>query len=193
MINQNFVILGAVIFLVGSLGYIIDTIKGIVKPNRVTWFIWSLAPFIAFAAQMKQGVGMESLLTFMTGFVPLVVFISSFANKKSYWKIHKLDIACGSLSVVGLILWQITKVGNIAIVFSLLSDFLALLPTIVKSYTHPETENYWLYFSNGIFSLLTVLAIKEWNFANYAFPIYILLGSIVLTVLVKFRIGKRLQ
>lgn len=105
MINSNFVILGAVIFFLGSFGYILDTIKGKVRPNKVTWFIWALAPLIAFAAQLKQGIGRESILTFMVGFVPMLVFIASFVNKKSYWKIEKLDLLCGALSIFGLIAW----------------------------------------------------------------------------------------
>jgi hypothetical protein len=36
MINQNFVILGAIIAAIGSLSYLIDTVKGKVKPNRVS-------------------------------------------------------------------------------------------------------------------------------------------------------------
>lgn len=53
MLNENFVILGAVIFAIGSLSYLIDTLKGKVKPNRVTFFLWALAPLIAFAAEVK--------------------------------------------------------------------------------------------------------------------------------------------
>ncbi len=190
MLHPNFVILGAIIFFLGSIGYVWDTIKGKVKPNKVTWFIWSLAPLIAFAAQINQGIGMEALLTFMIGFVPVIVFVASFINKKSYWKIERLDLICGSLSITGLILWQITKVGNIAIFFSLVADFLALLPTLVKSYRQPETENYLLYFGNSIFALLTILTIKDWNFANYAFPLYIFVATLLLTVLIRFKIGR---
>lgn len=193
MLHPNFVILGAIIFFLGSIGYVLDTVKGKVKPNKVTWFIWSLAPLIAFAAQINQGIGMEALLTFMIGFVPVIVFVASFINKKSYWKIERLDLICGSLSITGLILWQITKVGNIAIFFSLVADFLALLPTLVKSYRQPETENYLLYFGNSIFALLTILTIKDWNFANYAFPLYIFVATLLLTVLIRFKIGRNFR
>lgn len=193
MLHPNFVILGAIIFFLGSIGYIWNTVKGKVKPNKVTWFIWSLAPLIAFAAQINQGIGMEALLTFMIGFVPVIVFAASFINKKSYWKIERLDLICGSLSITGLILWQITKVGNIAIIFSLVADFLALLPTLVKSYRQPETENYLLYFGNSIFALLTILTIKDWSFANYAFPLYIFVATLLLTVLIRFKIGRNFR
>jgi len=142
MINQNFIYLGALIFFFGSIEYFVETIQGKVKPNRVTWFLWGLAPIIAFIAQINQGVGLQSLLTFMVGFIPILILFASFINKKSYWKLQKLDFICGSLSIIGLIIWQVTKVGNIAILFSIIADFLAGWPTTVKSYNHPETENY---------------------------------------------------
>ena len=188
MINQNFVYLGAIIFFIGSVGYIIKTLQGKIKPNKVTWFLWALAPLIAFAAQIKQGVGLQSLLTFMVGFMPIIIFLASFVNKKSYWKIERLDLICGSLSIIGLILWQITKVGNIAIVFSLISDFLAGWPTIIKSYQHPETENYVLYLGNAAFALITLLTIKVWNFETYSFSLYIFLVTLLIAILIKFKI-----
>ena len=115
MLNQNFVIIGALIGTAGAIAYLTDTIKGKVKPNRVSFLLWAIAPMIAFAAQMKQGVGLESLMTFTTGFLPLIIFIASFTNKNAEWKLTRFDLACGFLSVLGLIVWLITKVGNVAI------------------------------------------------------------------------------
>src|SRR3990167_6200007 len=109
MLHPNFVILGFIIGLVGSLSYLIDTIKGKIKPNRVTFFLWALAPLIAFAAEVKQGVGIQSLLTFSAGFIPLLIFIASFLSKKAAWKLHKFDFLFGGLSLLGLVLWYITK------------------------------------------------------------------------------------
>ena len=191
MINENFAILGAVIFFFGSIGYFVETIKGKVKPNRVTWFLWALAPLIAFTAQINQGVGIQSLLTLMAGLIPLVIFLASFINKNAYWKIGRLDIVCGTLSVLGLVLWQITGVGNLAIIFAVLADALAAFPTVVKSYNEPETENYVLYFANAISAAITILTIKTWNFATYGFSVYLLVICMLLTILIRFKIGKR--
>src|SRR6266481_6564845 len=143
MINQNFVILGAIIAAIGSLSYLIDTVKGKVKPNRVSFLLWSLAPLIAFVAELKQGVGLQSLMTFEVGFLPLTIFIASFFNKNAKWKLTRFDLTCGVLSLIALILWYITTSGNVSIVFSILADGLAALPTIVKSFNFPETESSW--------------------------------------------------
>lgn len=78
----------------------------------------------------------------MVGFTPLCIFIASFFNKKSYWKITKFDLLCGLFSIFGLVLWYITKEGNIAILFAIFSDLSAGIPTLVKSFKYPETENY---------------------------------------------------
>lgn len=104
MLNENFVILGFIIQMLGSFKYIIGTIQGNVKPNKVTFFLWSLAPLIAFAAQIKQGVGIQSLMTFSVGFFPLLTFIASFVNKKATWKLGTFDLFCGALSDWPLIL-----------------------------------------------------------------------------------------
>jgi uncharacterized membrane protein YccC len=110
MLNHNFVIVGTLIGAAGAFVYLWQTIKGKVKPNKVSFLLWSIAPMIAFAAQINQKVGLESLMTFSTGFLPFLTFIASFINKNAEWKLTRFDLACGILSVVGLILWLITKV-----------------------------------------------------------------------------------
>jgi hypothetical protein len=193
MLHQNFIIIGTLIGAAGSFAYLLDTVKGKVKPNRVSFLLWSIAPFIAFAAQMKQGVGLESLMTFSTGFLPLTTFIASFVNKQAEWKITKFDIVCGVLSIVGLILWLITKVGNVAITFSILADGLAAIPTIVKAYQYPDTELAWPWMATVVGVVLTLLTLNQLTFANSGFIIYILIVNTLIFALVQFRIGEKLS
>jgi hypothetical protein len=190
MLHPNFVILGALLGSIGTIAYIVDTIKGKVKPNRVSFLLWSITPFIAFAAMMKQGVGISSLMTFSTGFLPLLVFIASFINKKAEWKITRFDLVCGLLSLIGLTLWLITKVGNIAILFSILADGLAAVPTIRKAYYYPETEIAWPWLATSIGIIFTLLTLKSWTFADYGFILYIFIADTLIWILVQFKIGK---
>jgi hypothetical protein len=193
MIDEKFIIVSTILYLYGSSTYLIDTIKGKVKPNKVSWSMWAIAPLIAFAAQVKQGVGIQSLMTFLAGFIPLLVFIASFLNKKSYWKIEKFDLACGLFSIVGLILWYITKIGNIAILFSIISDATASIPTITKSWKYPETENYKLFLFASINAAVNLLTLKTWDFAHYSFSLYIFILCAIVAVLIKFKLGKKFQ
>jgi hypothetical protein len=191
MLNPNFVIVGTLISTLGSIAYLVDTVKGKVKPNRVSFLLWSIAPLIAVAAMLKEQVGPQTLMTFSTGFLPLTIFIASFVNKKSEWKITKFDLICGFLSIVGLILWLITKVGNIAILFSIMADGLAAVPTIVQSYKYPETQMAWPWIATSIGSLLTVLTLNNITFINSGFNIYILVVNVLIFSLIQFKIGKK--
>ena len=186
MFSEYFVIVAALLNLCGSSSYLFATLKGKVRPNKVTWLLWAVAPLIAFSAEVQQGVGLASLMTFMVGFGPLMIFVASFVNKKAAWKVGRFDVACGFFSVAGLVLWYLTKVGNVAILLSIIADALAGLPTIVKSYRAPGTEDYKIYFFGSASALITLLAIPKWDFANFGFPLYILLISLLLFVLIKF-------
>lgn len=184
MLNVHFVIVGAAINLIGSSSYVFQTLKGRARPNRVTWFLWALAPLIAFSAEIGQGVGLRSLMTFMVGFGPAMVLIASFLNNKAVWKITRFDIICGCLSIIALVAWKITGVGNIAIGLSIVADLLAATPTIVKAYKYPKTEHYTIFLFGAISALITLLTIKQWTFAQYGFPLYIAVVCVALVALI---------
>src|SRR5262245_42094473 len=185
MLPSSFVIIGTLIGAVGSVAYLVDTVKGKVKPNRVSFLLWSIAPFIAFAAQIQQGVGVESVMTFSTGFLPITTFAASFVNKKADWKVTKFDLVCGFLSLMGLALWLITKVGNVAIFFSILADGLAAVPTIVKAYHYPDTELAWPWLATSFGVVLTLLTLSEITFANSGFIMYILVVDTLIFILIQ--------
>ncbi|HVZ58544.1 MAG TPA: hypothetical protein VG935_02225 [Patescibacteria group bacterium] len=189
MLPEYFVYIGIAITASGGVKYLIETLKGEVQPNRVTWFLWSLSAFIAFFAQISQGVGIIALLTFVVAFLPFLVFCASFLNKKAHWALTRFDLACGALSIVGLIAWGVTKEGNIAIFFSILADLLASFPTFVKSYTDPQSESASAYSLNAVGDGLLLLTIKTWDFAHAGFAEYLFLNCLVLIFLIKSKIG----
>lgn len=193
MINENWAILGAIINMIGGLSYLKDTWQLKNAPNRATWFIWALAPFIILAAQAESRVGVQALFTFTAGFTPLLIFIASFRNKKSFWKLRRLDYVCGALSILGLVLWLLADNPNLAIVFSIASDVLASFPTVVKSYTHPETESGPPFLWNIVGVSITLLAVQEFTFSGSAFTVYYFLLVVTLFVLIQFRVGPRLR
>jgi hypothetical protein len=193
MIDERFVYLAFVFNLIGTSSYLYEVIKGRAKPHKVTWFLWALAPLIAFAAQINQGVGISALMTFAVGFGPLVIFIASFFNKKSDWQITKFDLFCGAISIFALILWGLTKDAFLALVLAMAADGVACIPTYLKSYKHPETEDYRAYLFAGISALITLATIQTWSFLYYGFPVQTFIICAVFVVLIKFRLGKALS
>lgn len=187
MLSENFVWLGLLVGVVGTSSYLIATIKGKVKPNRLSWLILGIAPLVAFAAELQEGVGVRSVMTFWVGFAPLLIFFASFVNRKAYWKLTRFDITCASLSVSALILWALTGSGNIAIALSIAADGLAVLPILVKSWRFPHTEVPWAFMGGMVNSAIAMLVLDRWHFADYAFPLYIFLSCAALVGTVVLR------
>lgn len=187
------VIVGALVQLAGILSYMRETLRGATKPNKVTWLMWSVAPLIATFAAISDGVSWSVIPVFMAGFGPLLVFIVSFVNKKSYWKLETFDYLCGFCSVLALVLWAITKEPVIAIIFAIASDGFATVPTLIKSWKFPETETADAY-TTGLFNALTSFAaIKIWSFSSYAFPAYLVIINTFLTLSVyRIKLLKRI-
>ncbi len=181
---QYLVIIGAIVQLAGVFSYIRETLRGNTKPNKVTWLLWTVAPLIAAFAAFSDGVRWAVLPVFMSGFGPLLVLIASFVNKKSYWRLERFDYLCGLCSVLALVLWGITKEPVIAIIFAIASDGFAAVPTLIKSWKYPETETADAYIGGLFNSLTSFAAIKMWNFAAVAFPIYLVMinSSLILAI-----------
>jgi len=175
-----FVTAGLMLF--GAFAYIRSMFKGHAKPNRVSWLMWAIAPFIATAAAVSSGVGWSVLPVFMAGFSPFLIFCFSFAIKKAYWKLATFDYVCGILSGLSLVFWYLTKNPDVAILFAIASDGLASIPTIKKALSCPETESIWPYITGTFGALSSLLTLVVWTFSGYAFPAYLIFINAVLLI-----------
>jgi hypothetical protein len=64
--------------------------------------------------------------------------------------------------------------------FAIISDCLAAMPTVVKSWNFPDTENGSIYTAGIIMNILGLLTIKNWIFSIYSFSIYIVLINFII-------------
>lgn len=178
------VFVAAIAMLLAALLYIRSMFRGGAKPNRVTWLMWSVAPFIATAAAISSGVGWAVLPVFMSGFLPFLIFGASFFAKDAFWRLSKFDYFLGIISALALILWYLTNDANIAILFAIGSDGFAAIPTLRKAWTYPETESVWPY-AVGIFNAATTFGVAQiWSFSEIAFPTYLIATNALLVMFV---------
>ena len=191
MIDGHFVILGALLSLAGSARYALQTVRGRTRPNRVTWFLWAAAPLIAFLAQLDGGVGLPSLMTLSVGIGPVIILLASFVNPLSCWRIAPFDVACGLASVIALIVWLSLGDATTAVVFAVMADVSAGIPTIRKAWSHPATENGTVYVLSAANAVVTLFTIGRWDVATWAFPVYIAVSSGSLGLVVQMRLGLR--
>jgi hypothetical protein len=191
MFPEQIAYLGVLISLTGQLFYLRGIIFGSVRPNLVSHTIWMSAPFIGVFFQLKAGAGLSALIIFMAGFTSLLIIIVSILKKNGYWKLNNFDLLCGLFSVLALILYVSTHNLGISILFAIIADALAYIPTIIKTWSFPETES-WTIYAGGIASnIIGLLTIKNWIFTIYSFGFSIILfNTIVLFAIYRRKIFK---
>jgi len=184
MLPEKIIFVGVIISLLGIIGvffYIKNIFYGSIKPNLVSWFFWALAPLLGAFFQIKAGAVLSVLPVFIAGFGPLVVFIFCLFKKERYWKITKFDIFCGIFSFFALIFYIFTKNLGISILFAILSDCLAAIPTIKKSWNFPKTESAFIYMIGITTNIIGLFVIKNWVFSIYSFSIYLIIMNTIIT------------
>lgn len=172
------VILSAFVSIGGSAAYIRDTLAGKTKPNRVSWSMWALAPLVGTAAAFSAHADVwATTRIFLAGFLPLLVFLSSFINPQSYWKLSAFDILCGVCTLLAFIIWGVVDSPRSAILLAAIGDGFASLPTIRKAWKYPETETGLTYIASFVSVLLIIPSIPKWNIENSAFQVYLLIAN----------------
>ncbi|MEK7104877.1 MAG: hypothetical protein AAB868_02455 [Patescibacteria group bacterium] len=180
MLPENIIFVGVAVSLIGYFFYFKNIFYGQTKPNLVSWFLWMLGPFIGVFFQIKAGAGLSVVPVFMAGFGPLMVIIVSLWNKNARWKITSFDIFYGILALMALVIYVFTHNLGISIVFAIASDFFASIPTIVKSWKFPETENASVFLAGIFGNVLGLLIIKNWVFTIYSFGFYFILINLAI-------------
>ena len=183
MLPEAWAVPGALLGSLGGLYYLYETLAGKVQPNRVTWLLWGVFPLVIFAAQRAQGVEAVAWASFAAGFTPLLVVAASFFNPKATWKTEPRDLALMAAAVAGLALWAVTRRPNLALLFSLLADLLAGLPTLLKAARHPESESGTAYGISALGFGISLLAIQVHSLEQTAFVAYVFLLNAALAVL----------
>lgn len=174
-------ILSYLLSIYGISFYIRDTLRGKTKPNRVSWAMWAIAPLIgAGAALVVHADPWTTFRTFLAGFLPLIVFVISFFNTKSYWQLTNFDKLCGIFSFVAILIWLMLDSPLLAIIFAIIADTLASLPTIRKAWTHPETETKITYTASFISFILILPSVPNWSIENTAFIAALFLNNAVM-------------
>lgn len=171
-----------VISFIAFIPYIIAIFKGKTKPNRATWWIWSIIGFMLGASYYFSGASKTIWVPVSYVVGPFIIALLSIKYGKGGWS--RFDKVCLFGAGFSIFLWWLFDSPIVALMTNILIDFLGLLPTIRKAYLEPETEDLtaWLLFFLG--NTLNLFAAEAWIFTIYIYPIYMFLGSGIVTMLV---------
>ena len=167
--------MAAAIRVVSGARYALGVLRGVARPNWMSWSLWGLTAMIAFVAQLTGGAGDEALVTFVLGVTPLIVCALAVATGRAESGRVGLSVGCAVIAVAGIVLWQLTANPMLAVLFCIIADFFASLPTLVKACVDPSGEYPLPYLMSAVAMAVTLLTVQSWTFTVYGFPLYMLL------------------
>lgn len=182
-------LLGGLVSLLAYPPYIRDMIKGTTRPERATWFIWSVISVIALGTQLAQGGTWSVAMTVTQTLGVVAVFLLSI--RYGYGGFKRRDIISLIVAGLGLLLWAVTDQPIVALWVVVLVDAAGAWLTIYKSYLEPETETEITWILDCIANLLAVIAVGQLDFGLMLYPAYLFM--INASVLAAIKLGKAKQ
>jgi hypothetical protein len=180
MITTALALLGAALPFAAGLRYAYGTLRGRVRPNRVTWFVSGVTTWIACAGQVSQGVLLPAVLTGAVAVVPTLIVVASVVNREAYWRATGLDQTCLALAGVALVVLLVSA-GDLAIAMGITARGLGAVPTVVTAFRSPGTEQPTAFTAGVAGAACTLLSLEQWTFRTAGFAIYFLVFCAVMS------------
>ncbi len=184
IMNSTQIIIGYIaggLALLQTIPYVISILRGHTKPERATFAIWSLVNILIVSSYIASGARETIWVGVAYMFASITIFLLSFKYGMGGFK--KFDIFCLLLAAVGVVGWLTTSNPVVALYLYIGIKTLGLMPTILKAYRYPNTENILAWTLSAFASTLNLFAISVWIPQIMAFPIYSFLGDSSLMII----------
>ncbi len=181
-IQQLFLIISIVFGFVSPIIGITSVIKGDFKPQRMTRFLIMLVSFLFVGTLFANGDTNGIYLASAQLLGSIAMFYLSL--KRGMGGNTRLDWVVFAMAIGSLIIWQTTNIAFLGLAMSIVTDFIGFVPTLVKTWKYPETEEWKFYMSDVVASFFSILSILAFSLENLAFPVYIFLINTTSVVMI---------
>lgn len=170
--------------------YIRDILRGRTKPQRVTWFIFSIMGVSSFVSQAVLGAtDVLWLAGAQTGATVVIAFLSI---KHGMGGSSRMDILVFCASLIGVILWLTLGKAQIALYINIAAAVIAVMPTARKSWHQPQTETLLTWVLGTIAGCCALIASGFSELSSFIFPLHVtLINGVVAAILLRGKFSSR--
>jgi len=180
--KEAFAIIAALLAVAGGIPYLRHVLKGRAQPHPYTWMVSSIVSLITFFGMVVKGAGIGALPTAVSEGFTIIIFLSSL--KYGFKKIPKNDAVYLVIALLGIIPWILTKDPTLSVIIAVGIDVISFIPTLKKTWNHPETETSSVYSMNVARHILTLFSLQSYNVATTFHSIAMIIINSVVTSLI---------
>lgn len=170
------------ISIVGGIPYARSIIRGSVRPERMSWFIWSV--ILGLGLWGYRASGGDDSAWFIVGdlIITASIFFLSLWHGTGGW--NRLDATCLVVAFAGIILWQLTSIPVLGVVGVVTADIVALIPTLIKALRKPMTESTTTFAFTALAAACGTVAVGKWDVVLLAYPVYLFLANFTTAIVI---------
>ena len=175
------IILTLVLSLISPIFYTKSMLAGRAKPHKVT----RLIVWLASVAGILGTIGSSNIsgIIFAGIFFLRATYLLGMSLVYGVGGASKLDRSCLIFGLSALAAYFITGSGLLAVSLGIMADLLGYIPTFVKTYKKPDSEDPTFFTIESAASAFAILAIWKLR-VDILFPIYFLLSGLTVVVLI---------
>lgn len=175
--------------LAATARYLRAVARGETRPSRTTWLIWTPLAWLTVAGSVEAGAG--ATLVKLVASALGVTAIAALAFFRGTGGRTGSDLACLTLTCVGVGLWFVLDDAVVGLAVFMIADIAGAVPTLRDTWHDPRREapEPWLLGLAGSAVNLTLVDPSAWaagvgGFAIWGFPIYLVALNAGILVLI---------
>jgi hypothetical protein len=181
-------VLGGLAVLAGvanTVPYIRDTLRGVTRPHRGTWLIWSVLATVVCLSQRADGATWSLLMpAAQTVLTSLIFFL---AIRRGVGGVSAGDRAVMAIAGAGVIGWIIADEPIVATACVIAADAIAAAMMVPKTYRDPDSETLSTFVLASLGGALAAGAVGSPELSLLLYPLYFVVVNGALALLIHHR------
>lgn len=172
---EMLILLSALVGAAGLYPYIKSTINGSVRPQLVTWSIWTvLAGVLTVSAVQQHQIASAALSAQAFVSCGLIVILGW---RRGQVSLTQLDIVCLAGAVLGIGSLVVLNNPTVALLVAVAVDAIAFIPTFRHAWASPDEESLACFALSTVAATLTltVAIMYHYQIDGLVYPLYAVL------------------
>ena len=178
-------ILSVVLAVLAAVIYILQTLRGEIRPHPLSWFLFGILSLTGYWVQRDEGARQGSwTLLAMTIICFLFVAVSVARGERSFSRTEWAFLAAGGAV---FILYLFTGQANVAAALTTVIDALGYGPTFIRGWSFPRKDSVTSFALNGAKFVPSLMAMDPISFATCFYPATLMVLNAAVSIMLIVR------
>jgi hypothetical protein len=178
-------ILSVILAILAAVIYILQTLRGEVRPHPLSWFLFGILSATGYWVQRDEGARQGSwTLLAMTIICFMFVAVSVARGERSFSRTEWAFVVAGGAV---FIIYLFTKEANVAAALTTVIDALGYGPTFTRGWSLPRKDSVTSFALNGAKFVPSLMAMDPISFATSFYPATLLVLNTAVSIMLLMR------